>query len=226
MRFENHFDVQAPIDTVWNALDVERVAPTVPGAQILARTAENAYNVAIKVKVGPMSMTYRGDVQIMERDDHGPPHSHEGARKGGSRPGHRRRRRHDGPRRRRRADVGDRDHRRAARRQGGDHGRGCPAGRQRAARERVRPEPGRHARGRRGAASVPSWGRSEAADAPPKIVGARTTPAAPQASDALDLGSLGGAVIVEQLNDPRTLGGLVALVALLAFLAGRRSARG
>src|SRR4051794_20007814 len=69
MRFENHFDVDAPIDTVWDAvLDVERVAPTVPGAQVLEQTSDNAYKVAIKVKVGPMSMTYRGEVEITERD--------------------------------------------------------------------------------------------------------------------------------------------------------------
>src|SRR3954454_25096482 len=70
MRFENHFDVQAPIETVWSAvLDVERVAPTVPGAQVLEQTGEDAYKVAIKIKVGPMSMTYRGEVEITERDE-------------------------------------------------------------------------------------------------------------------------------------------------------------
>src|SRR5215210_819061 len=70
MKFENSFDVQAPIDEVWAAvLDVERVAPTVPGAQVLERTGEDSYRVAIKVKVGPMSMTYRGEVEITDRDE-------------------------------------------------------------------------------------------------------------------------------------------------------------
>src|SRR5688572_18807133 len=70
MKFENSFDVNAPIDDVWSALlDVERVAPTVPGAQVLERTGDDAYKVAIKVKVGPMSMTYRGEVEITERDE-------------------------------------------------------------------------------------------------------------------------------------------------------------
>src|ERR687896_895877 len=70
MRFENSFEVDAPLDEVWTALlDVERVAPTVPGAQVLERTGEDAYKVAIKVKVGPMSMTYRGEVEITERDE-------------------------------------------------------------------------------------------------------------------------------------------------------------
>src|SRR3954464_5231540 len=70
MRFENSFDVNAPIQRVWDALlDVERVAPTVPGAQVLERVSDDAYKVAIKVKVGPMSMTYRGEVEITERDE-------------------------------------------------------------------------------------------------------------------------------------------------------------
>jgi carbon monoxide dehydrogenase subunit G len=70
MRFENRFTVNAPLERVWEAvLDLERVAPTVPGAQVLERTGENAYKVAIKVRVGPMSMTYRGDVEITERDE-------------------------------------------------------------------------------------------------------------------------------------------------------------
>ena len=70
MEFENHFDVDVPIDEVWHALlDLERVAPAVPGARVLERTSDDAYKVAIKVRVGPMSMTYNGEVEITERDD-------------------------------------------------------------------------------------------------------------------------------------------------------------
>jgi carbon monoxide dehydrogenase subunit G len=70
MKFENAFVVQAPIDEVWSTLlDVERVAPCMPGAKVLERDGEDAYKVGIKVKVGPMSMTYRAEVEIAERDD-------------------------------------------------------------------------------------------------------------------------------------------------------------
>src|SRR3954454_6509053 len=70
MKFENTFEVDAPIDEVYNALlDVERVAPCVPGAEVLEKTGDDAYQVAIKVKVGPISMTYRGNVVIVERDE-------------------------------------------------------------------------------------------------------------------------------------------------------------
>jgi carbon monoxide dehydrogenase subunit G len=70
VKFENTFEVDAPIDEVYaTLLDVERVAPCVPGAEVLEKTGDDAYQVAIKVKVGPISMTYKGNVEIIERDD-------------------------------------------------------------------------------------------------------------------------------------------------------------
>src|SRR3954471_3336856 len=70
MKFENTFAVDAPIDEVYaTLLDVERVAPCVPGAEVLEKSGDNAYQVAIKVRVGPISMTYKGNVEIVERDD-------------------------------------------------------------------------------------------------------------------------------------------------------------
>ena len=70
MEFENAFTVVAPIDRTWDTvLDVERVAPCLPGAQVLERTGADTYKVAIKVKVGPMSMLYKGDMEVVERDD-------------------------------------------------------------------------------------------------------------------------------------------------------------
>ena len=69
MDFTNSFDVKAPIDEVYaTLLDVERVAPCVPGAQVIERTGDDAYKVGIKVRVGPISMTYRGDVEVVDRD--------------------------------------------------------------------------------------------------------------------------------------------------------------
>jgi uncharacterized protein len=70
MKFENGFEVDAPVDEVWKAvLDIERVAPNVPGAQVIERTGDDSYKVGIKVKIGPISMTYRGDLEIVEHDD-------------------------------------------------------------------------------------------------------------------------------------------------------------
>src|SRR3954466_167941 len=73
MEFENTFQVQAPVEDVWTLLmDVERVAPCVPGAEVLEQTGDDAYKVAIKVKVGPMSMRYGGEVEIVEPDEAAP----------------------------------------------------------------------------------------------------------------------------------------------------------
>jgi carbon monoxide dehydrogenase subunit G len=69
MEFENTFIVQAPVEQVWELLlDVERIAPCMPGAQVLEQTGEDAYKVAVKVRLGPMTMNYKGDVEILDRD--------------------------------------------------------------------------------------------------------------------------------------------------------------
>ena len=70
MKFENAFHVDAPLEEVWQTiLDVERVAPNVPGAEVLERSGDTAFKVGIKVKLGPITMQYRGDMEIVERDD-------------------------------------------------------------------------------------------------------------------------------------------------------------
>src|SRR4051794_16929785 len=69
MEFKNEFDVNAPSDQVWQTLlDLEKVAPAMPGARVLERIDDDNYKVAIKVRVGPMSMEYRGDVEIADKD--------------------------------------------------------------------------------------------------------------------------------------------------------------
>jgi carbon monoxide dehydrogenase subunit G len=69
MEFKNEFEVNAPIDEVWQTLlDLENVAPAMPGARVLEKVDDDNYKVAIKVKVGPMSMEYRGDVEIADKD--------------------------------------------------------------------------------------------------------------------------------------------------------------
>jgi carbon monoxide dehydrogenase subunit G len=70
VRFDNAFDVQAPIGEVWTAvLDVERVAPCVPGAEVLEQVSEDTYKVGIKIRIGPIVQQYRGEIEILERDE-------------------------------------------------------------------------------------------------------------------------------------------------------------
>jgi carbon monoxide dehydrogenase subunit G len=69
MEFQNTFQVAAPIEEVWDLLlDVERIAPCMPGASVLEQTGDDAYKVAVRVRLGPMTMNYKGDVEILERD--------------------------------------------------------------------------------------------------------------------------------------------------------------
>jgi uncharacterized protein len=236
MRFENHFDVDSPIDRVWDAvLDVERVAPTVPGAQVLERTGDDAYQVAIKVKVGPMSMTYRGEVEIAERDEE----AHRAVMKARAKEA-------------RGQGTADADVTMQLR---GENGRTSAtvttevelsgkaatmgqgvlqdvAGRlvQTFARNLATMlEGGEPAAAEAGApvaeAGAPAAeGGAPAAAAPPRLAAPPPTPGI-QREDALDLGSLGGAMVADRLQDPRRLAGLIGLVALIAFVLGRRSAR-
>ena len=70
MRFDNAFDVQAPIGEVWTAmLDVERVAPCVPGAEVLEQVSDDTYRVGIKIRIGPIVQQYRGEIEIVEQDE-------------------------------------------------------------------------------------------------------------------------------------------------------------
>lgn len=69
MRFENAFAVDAPIDDVYAALlDVERASRCLPGVQMLERSGDDAYDIDIKVAVGPISTTYRGSIEIVDSD--------------------------------------------------------------------------------------------------------------------------------------------------------------
>ncbi|SDK15261.1 hypothetical protein SAMN05216282_103125 [Cryobacterium psychrotolerans] len=69
MELESTFSVVAPIDEVWaTIMDFERVAGCVPGAQILNKLSEDAYQVGMKVKLGPVSMQYKGLLNVLERD--------------------------------------------------------------------------------------------------------------------------------------------------------------
>jgi len=62
--------IAAPADEVWKTiLDIQRVAQAVPGAKVVEQTADGSYKVEIKVKLGPVQMTYKGDVEIVEADE-------------------------------------------------------------------------------------------------------------------------------------------------------------
>jgi carbon monoxide dehydrogenase subunit G len=70
MRLQDQFVVEASIEDVYRMiLDIDEVVTCMPGADLLERRSQDAYEVGIKVRVGPMTLQYRGDVEIIERDD-------------------------------------------------------------------------------------------------------------------------------------------------------------
>ena len=69
MNFQYRFKLAVPVDQAWGVLmDVKRIASCLPGAAIESGEG-NDYVGRIKVKLGPIELTYRGTVTFIERDD-------------------------------------------------------------------------------------------------------------------------------------------------------------
>jgi carbon monoxide dehydrogenase subunit G len=70
MKLEQSFEVAAPLETVWEALiDVERVAPCLPGAAVTGRNDDGSYDGTFKVKIGPTSASYAGKLRMEQVDE-------------------------------------------------------------------------------------------------------------------------------------------------------------
>lgn len=73
MELEHSFRVPAPVDEAFAMLiDIEKVAPCMPGATLVSMDAEDEFTGEVLVKVGPMRMSYRGKAKIVDidRDNH------------------------------------------------------------------------------------------------------------------------------------------------------------
>jgi carbon monoxide dehydrogenase subunit G len=236
MNFENTFTVDAPIDEVYaTMIDLERVAPCVPGAEVLEKTGDDSYNVAIKVKVGPMSMTYRGTVEIAERD----PEAHTAKMRARAKEA-------------RGQGTASADVTMALEGDGSStkgtmtsdvtlSGRVASMGRgiiqDVSARiidtfsdnlqamlsgggAAAEPEPAAETTAQATAPTdgAPAQAEPAASDAPP-----REAPAAADGDDALPVFDIVGPVIARRLRDPRFIAGVVAALAVLLLLRGRRN---
>ena len=70
MEIENEFTVPAPIDHVWAyLLDVERVAPCMPGAELTEVVDDTTWKGKVNMKLGPVSLSFAGTVTMQDRDD-------------------------------------------------------------------------------------------------------------------------------------------------------------
>jgi carbon monoxide dehydrogenase subunit G len=70
VELDHSFQTGKPTEYNWDAiLDLERLVPCVEGGRVIERTSDDAVKAEIKVKMGAMSMTFRGTVEVAERDD-------------------------------------------------------------------------------------------------------------------------------------------------------------
>ena len=70
MEFDNSFEVPLPPAAAWKVLlDIERIAPCMPGAELTEVTGANTYKGKINVRLGPVALTFAGIVKFEEIDD-------------------------------------------------------------------------------------------------------------------------------------------------------------
>jgi uncharacterized protein len=70
MKLEQSFTVAAPVEQVWDMLvDVERVAPCLPGAEITGQGPDGSYEGNFTVKLGPTTASYRGSLRMDSLDE-------------------------------------------------------------------------------------------------------------------------------------------------------------
>jgi carbon monoxide dehydrogenase subunit G len=68
MELEHNFTVAAPIDQAWDMLlDLERIAPCMPGATLTSYEGDE-FTGNVRVKLGPVTMTFTGKGRFVERD--------------------------------------------------------------------------------------------------------------------------------------------------------------
>src|SRR3954463_9747693 len=70
VELDHSFSTGKDTDYNWDAiLDLDRIIPCVEGGTVIERTAPESAQAEIKVKMGAMSMTFKGTVEVAERDD-------------------------------------------------------------------------------------------------------------------------------------------------------------
>ena len=70
VELDHTFSTGKATDYNWDAiLDLDRIIPCVEGGTVIERESPERAQAEIKVKMGAMSMTFRGTVEVVERDD-------------------------------------------------------------------------------------------------------------------------------------------------------------
>ncbi|MDL4816436.1 SRPBCC family protein [Actinomadura opuntiae] len=69
MKLDNTLTLPVPVDEAWRVLlDIERIAPCVPGATLTSRDGDR-YHGKVKVRLGPIGLTYSGSVAFAFLDE-------------------------------------------------------------------------------------------------------------------------------------------------------------
>jgi uncharacterized protein len=70
VKIENSFEVEAPREAAWELLmDVPRVIPCMPGAELAETINESTWKAHLKLKLGPISLNFEADVTREEADE-------------------------------------------------------------------------------------------------------------------------------------------------------------
>jgi len=70
MEINNAFEVPLPPDEAWKVLmDIERIAPCMPGAELTGVVDKDTYNGKVSVKLGPVALAFAGQVKFTEIDE-------------------------------------------------------------------------------------------------------------------------------------------------------------
>ncbi len=72
MEFENSFEVPLPPEEAWKVLlDIERIAPCMPGAELTEVVDKETYKGKVSVRLGPVALTFAGQAKFEEIDTAG-----------------------------------------------------------------------------------------------------------------------------------------------------------
>ncbi|MEX2454716.1 MAG: SRPBCC family protein [Rhodospirillaceae bacterium] len=70
MEFDNSFEVPLPPDKAWATLmDIERIAPCMPGAQLTEIVDERTFKGKVSVRLGPVALTFQGHASFEDVDN-------------------------------------------------------------------------------------------------------------------------------------------------------------
>jgi len=70
MEIKNTFDVPLPPDEAWKVLlDIERIMPCVPGAELVEVLGDGAYKGKVSIRLGPVALSFVGTAKFDELDE-------------------------------------------------------------------------------------------------------------------------------------------------------------